>query len=218
MTSALPGHEVRAGMVPFNVVPMGQGCFHRATSGDIVIGDGPQMLAQTLSVPHLTVTQSAEITAIQWGKFLINLGNAVNALSGLTLQKMLHQRGWRRLMADQWVEALQVLRAHGIKPVSTTPLPVGLIPWVLRLPTPLFARLAAQMLTIDAQARSSMSHDLMTGRKTEVDVLQGQLVRMGAELGRKTPINARILELMELAELAAEGLPNLTVAAIRSAE
>lgn len=218
LRQALPGHDVRAGMVPFNVVPMGQGCFHRATSGDIAIGAGEQALAQTLSVPHLTVTESEEITAIQWGKFLINLGNAINALSGLTLQDMLRQRGWRCLMADQWAEALRVLKAHGIKPTSTTPLPVGLIPWVLRLPTPVFSRVAAQMLTIDAQARSSMAHDLMMGRKTEIDVLQGQVVRMGAEVGRKTPINARIQELVELSELAAEGLPNLPVKAIRSAE
>ncbi len=214
----LPDHDIRAGMVPFNVVPMGQGCFHRATSGDIVIGEGPQMLADLLTTSHLKVTESAEITAIQWGKFLTNLINAINALSGLTLQDMLRVRSWRRLTADQWIEALRVLRAHGINPTSTTPLPVGMIPWVLRLPTPLFTRVAAQMLTIDAQARSSMSHDLMTGRKTEIDVLQGQVVRMGAEVGRKTPINARIQELIELAEVAAEGLPNLPVGAIRSAE
>ena len=218
LKDSLDGFDVRAGMVPFNVVPMGQGCFHRATSGDIVIGEGTQTLADLLTVPHLTVTESAEITAIQWGKFLTNLINAINALSGLTLQDMLRERKWRCLFADQWVEALRVLRAHGINPASTTPLSVGLIPWVLRLPTPLFTRVAAQMLTIDAQARSSMSHDLMTGRKTEIDVLQGQVVKMGAEVGRKTPINARIQELIELAEVAAEGLPNLPVGAIRSAE
>ncbi|MEM6306005.1 MAG: 2-dehydropantoate 2-reductase [Pseudomonadota bacterium] len=212
----LPEHDLRAGMVPFNVVPMGQGVFHRATSGDIVIGQGGTPLGSTLSVPHLTLTESAEITAIQWGKFLINLANALNALSGLTLKQMLRDAAWRRLMADQWAEALKVLRARGLRPASTTPLPVGLIPHVLRLPTPLFTRLAAQMLTIDAQARSSMAHDLMRGRPTEIDALQGQVMRMGAELGRATPLNARVYEVVKLAELAAEGLPHLPARALRS--
>lgn len=216
LRQAMPDRDVRAGMVPFNVVPMGQGCFHRATSGDIVVEAGPADIADQLAVPHLAVTQSEDITAIQWGKFLINLNNAINALSGLPLQEMLRDRGWRRLMADQWAEALRVLRAHGIKPASTTPLPVWATPWVLRLPTPLFTKVAAQMLTIDAQARSSMSHDLLAGRKTEIDVLQGQVVRMGAEVGRTTTLNARIKDLIELAELADEGLPHLPVVAIRS--
>ena len=33
----LPGRRVLAGMVPFNVIALGEGRFHRATSGDIVI-------------------------------------------------------------------------------------------------------------------------------------------------------------------------------------
>lgn len=74
------------------------------------------------------------------------------------------------------------------------------------------------MLTIDAQARSSMSHDLMTGRATEIDVLQGQVMRMGAEVGLATPIYARVVEVVKLAELAATGLPNLPVTALRSDE
>ena len=36
----LPGRRVLAGMVPFNVIAPGEGRFHRATSGDIVIEAG----------------------------------------------------------------------------------------------------------------------------------------------------------------------------------
>ena len=212
----MPNRDLRAGMVPFNVVPMGQGCFHRATSGDIVIGKGRAPVAEALSVRNLAVTQSADITELQWGKFLVNLANALNALSGLTLQEMLRQRKWRKLMADQWTEALRVLRAHEIEAMSTTPLSVKMVPRVLRLPTPIFTRVADQMLTIDAQARSSMAQDLLARRPTEVDALQGQVMRMGAEVGIPTPINTRVHEIVKLAEIASEGLPNLPVKALRS--
>ena len=217
LAAALPGHDVRAGMVPFNVVPMGQGGFHRATSGDIVIAAGPGALARTLSVPHLPVTESAQLQRVLWGKFLINLNNALNALSGLTLQDQLRARDWRCLLADQWQEGLAVLRAGGARPLSTTPLPVGLIPWVLRLPTPVFARVAAPMLTVAAQARTSMAQDLMAGRRTEIDALQGQVVRMGARHGVPTPISAMVVDVVETAELAGQGLPNLPVSALRAA-
>ncbi|MDF3415766.1 2-dehydropantoate 2-reductase [Sulfitobacter sp. M57] len=207
--------DVRAGMVPFNVVPMGQGCYHRAVAGDIVIEAGAGDLASVLSVPGLVCTESREIENVQWGKFLMNLNNALNALSGMPIQAQLKNRDWRRLMADQWSEALRVIQRHGIRPMSSTPVPVSMIPWVLRLPTGVFTRVAAAMLRIDPQARTSMSYDLMEGRATEIDALQGVVVRMGQTLGIATPINAMVWDVMCAAELAGEGLPDLTPQALR---
>jgi len=211
----LPGLDVRAGMVAFNAVPMGQGCYHRAIEGDIVIEAGSGDLAQQLSVAGVRFTESRDIASVQWGKFLLNLNNALNALSGLPLQEQNRNRDWRQLMADQWAEALRVMHRRGIRPVSFAPVSVSLIPWVLRLPTPVFTRVAAKMLKIDPQARTSMSYDLMEGRRTEIDALQGEVVRMGAELGLPTPINEMVLDVVRTAELAREGMPNLTPKALR---
>jgi 2-dehydropantoate 2-reductase len=200
LAAALPAHDIRPAMVPFNVVPMAQGQFHRATSGDIVIGSGLLNVEQTMTVPGLNVTQSDEIDAIQWGKFLLNLNNAPNALSGLTLHAQLLSRPWRRLMADQMAEALQVLRAHGCTIRPTTPVPVALVPHILRLPTPLFRRVAAKMLTIDPQARTSMAHDLIGGRLTEIDALQGLIIAMGREKLIPTPLCDAVFEAVKQAE------------------
>ena len=219
LRAVLPDRDVRAGTVPFNVVPMGQGCFHRASSGDILIGTGggagADAMADLLSVPGVLIKETDKIIGLQWGRFLINLNNALNALSGLTLQNQLHDRAWRALIADQWVEATRVLKASNIQPISGTHAPIGAIPTILRLPTPLFSRVAAPMLEVDAQARTSMSHDLMMGRKTEIDALQGQVVRLGAQSGLATPISSMVIEVMELAETAGEGLPNLPLIALR---
>ncbi len=76
-------------------------------------------------------------------------------------------------MADRMTEALRVLRAHGCAITPTTPAPVALVPHILRFPTLLFRRVAAKMLTIDPQARTSMAHDLAGGRPIKIDALQG---------------------------------------------
>ena len=200
LRAAMPAHDIRPAMVPFNVVPMGAGHFHRATSGDIVIGSGVPDVAAILRVEGLDLEQSDEIEAVQWGKFLLNLNNAPNALSGMRLHAQLLDRGWRRLMADQMTEALAVLRAHGCPVRPTTPVPVGLVPHILRLPTRLFRRVAAKMLTIDPEARTSMAYDLAQGRPTEVDALQGLIVSMGAKVSLPTPISAAILSAVKRAE------------------
>lgn len=200
LRAALPQNDIRAGMVPFNIVPKGQGRFHRATSGDIVIGAGPGMLEQVLSTPDLTVIARDDIASVQWGKLLVNLANALNALSGQPLRSQLMSRDWRVLMADQMAEGLAVLRAHGIVPVSTTPLPANMTPHILRLPTWAFTRIAAKMMTIDPQARASMAFDLEAGRPTEVDAMQGEFIRLAKKANLKVPICESVLKAVKAAE------------------
>ncbi|NVO57252.1 2-dehydropantoate 2-reductase [Rhodobacteraceae bacterium B1Z28] len=194
---ALPDRDVRAGMVPFNVVPTDPATYHRATSGDIVIQGGSGTLAEHLSSPNLPVVSSDQIEAVQWGKLVINLNNALNALSGQTLVDQLMDRNWRTLMADQMAEALTVLKAAGHPVGSTMPLPAWMTPHILRLPTPLFTRIAARMLTIDPSARTSMAYDLMAGRPTEIDSLQGEIISLGKQTGIPTPICTRVSELIK---------------------
>ena len=70
------------------------------------------------------------------------------------------------------------------------------MPHVLRLPTPLFSRIAARMLTIDPTARTSMAYDLMAGRPTEIDSLQGEIIRLAEQQRRPAPICARVAALV----------------------
>src|SRR3984893_9996462 len=85
----LPGRRVLAGMVPFNVIALGQGRFHRATSGDIVLEQDDIGTAAQLSVPGLNMRSSGNIAGVQWGKLLVNLNNALNALADLPLRQQL---------------------------------------------------------------------------------------------------------------------------------
>ena len=156
----LPGRRVLGGMVPFNVMALGAGRFHRATSGDIVIEQDAARTADKLSVPGLTMRPTGNIDGVQWGKLLLNLNNALNALSGLPLRRQLALRPWRRLFADQLAEALIAIRAEGIKPVSPTPIPIALMPPLLRLPNAIFEPMLGRTMKIDPEARSSMWEDL----------------------------------------------------------
>ena len=204
LRAILAQHDVRAAMVPFNVVMNGPGWFHRASSGDVVIGTGADNaspdLASLLSQPALPITESAMIENVQWGKLLINLNNALNALSGLPLKEQLGDRAWRRVMAAQMAEALRVFRAKGIQPVSPAPVPAGLLPFILRLPTPIFTRIASAMLSIDPHARLSMAQDLDAGRLTEIDELQGHILRMANSCDVQTPVNAAVFDAIRRAE------------------
>jgi 2-dehydropantoate 2-reductase len=53
------------------------------------------------------------------------------------------------------------------------------------------------MLRIDAKARSSMADDLALGRRTEIDALSGEVVRLAQEHGLSAPRNSRMVSLLE---------------------
>jgi 2-dehydropantoate 2-reductase len=203
----LPGRRVLAGMVPFNVVASGAGRFHCATSGDIIIEQDDAGTAERLSVPGLTMRATADIAGVQWGKLLVNLNNALNALADLPLRQQLAQRGWRRLFADQIAEGLMALKAEGIRPVSATPIPMNWLPHLLRLPDAVFAMLLGRTMKIDPEARSSMWEDLQRGRRTEIDYLQGVIVEIAERRRLSVPLSRRIMALIKRAEAAGQGSP-----------
>ena len=216
LRAALPGHRVLAGMVPFNVIAIGEGRFHRATSGDILLEADASKTVERLSVPGLTMKAHANMPGVQWGKLLVNLNNALNALSDLPLRDQLAQRPWRRLLADQMAEALTVMKVAGIKPLAMTPLPASFSPHILRLPDALFQAVAGQMLKIDPKARSSMWEDFQRGRRTEIDHLQGTIVGLAAKYGIAAPLSARIVALVRQAETDSHP-PRLKPAQLRKA-
>jgi 2-dehydropantoate 2-reductase len=200
--------EVLQGMVPFNIAYLGHGRFHKGVSGDLVAKDTPvtRTLAERIGAGPAALRLADDMIALAWGKLLINLNNAVNALSGRTLLEQLKERDYRRVVAASIVEALDVLQAAGIEPAQIGPVPPRLLPHAIAAPNLIFNNLFLKVQKIDAKARSSMADDLRAGRETEIDYLNGEVVKLGAKLRRKTPVNAAIVSLVKQAEAGVEHL------------
>lgn len=198
---------VLAGMVPYNVLPTAPGTFHQGTAGAVMVDDLPAAgpLVEALRRAGLAVEARRDMREVQYAKLLMNLNNAVNALSGLPLREQLGTRAYRRCLALCQEEALAVYRAEGVTPARLGPVPAALTPLLLRLPDGVFRRLAAASLRVDAQARSSMWEDLERGRPTEIDTLQGEIVTLAGRHGLAAPANARLADLVREAETAGPG-------------
>jgi len=202
LRAALPDAVVLAGMVQFNVVARGAGAFHQATDGELAVAQHAalQPFVADFERAGLPLHQSTDMATVQWGKLLLNLNNAINALSDLPIKEELSQRSYRRCLVLAQREALGLLDAADIRPAKLTSVPPHWMPHVLALPDALFRRVANAMIAIDPSARGSMWYDLHAGRLTEVDWLNGEVVRLAAKLGRAAPVNARLQALVHAAE------------------
>ena len=200
--------EVARGMVPFNVAYLGNGRFHKGVAGDLYVEQRPstRALADALSGGPAALKLSDDMLGLAWGKLLINLNNAVNALSGHTLQDELKQRDYRRVFAASMREGLELLRRAEIEPATVGPIAPGALPRIIDSPDWLFNTIFLKRWKIDSKARSSMADDLAAGRKTEVGYLNGELVRLAERLQRSAPVNRAIVDLVHEAEAGAKPL------------
>jgi 2-dehydropantoate 2-reductase len=202
LRAVMRGRVVLAGMVPFNVARVAPGKYHRGTSGELVVEGHPSVEKLVLAARNaeLPLEARSDMPAVQWGKLVMNLNNAINALSGVPLLEELSDREFRRCLAAAQSEALDVLEVAQ-QPVAKL---LALTPrWVARvLPMPnwAFSRIANRVAAVDPQARSSMQDDFAAGRATEIDYLQGEIVTLAKRVGRKAPVNAKLVELVRAAE------------------
>lgn len=190
------------GMVPYNVAYLGRGKFHKGVAGHLYAEDVPVMrdLSARIRTSPAGFTLSETMVEIAWGKLLINLNNAVNALSGKPLIEQLAQRDYRQVVAAAMREGLGLLHQSGISPAKVGPVPPRWLPSVIGSSDWLFNRLFLKMQKIDSHARSSMADDLAHGRKTEIDYLNGELIGLAKRLGEPAPVNRAIVELVREAE------------------
>ncbi len=221
LRAALGQRRVLAAIVSFNVVSRGNGLFHRAMSGPLMIeaatGPAARAMIDALAGAGIPVEEKSDLAPDQWTKLVINLNNAISALSGAPTQQLLLSPGYRKILGAVAREALDVLRAAEIKPARLRGVPLHVMPAVMRLPTPLVKLVTRAQMRVDPEARSSMWEDLTRGRLTEVDYLNGEIVRIAERAGVKAPLNQRIVDLIHAAEKKGPGSPGLDPAALWSA-
>ena len=141
---------------------------------------------EVLADPHPLYRRLREYEPVHWDPYLnswivTSYAEAVTALAKFKSP---------RTRSPELMEAMGVMKKAGIRPANLTGLPASFFPFILRLPTPLLRLVARTQLKIDPEARSSMWADLSKGRLTEVDYLNGEIVRL-AQSGRRAQSWAR---------------------------
>ena len=183
--SAVIGQAVIPAVVYVGSEMAGPGHIRHHGGGDLAIGRSPasEALAQTLEAAGVHTTISDDIEVTLWSKLVINCAfNALSAVADISYGPMLEVAGARDVVTRAVQEAIAVARANGVS------LQDDLLANILNIP--------AMM----PQQKSSTAQDLARGKPSEIDFLNGHVVRKGVELGVPTPTNHALQVMVKLAE------------------
>ena len=139
-------------------------------------------------------------TAMKWSKLLTNLlANATSAILDMTPADVLQNRDLYRLEVAMLRECLGVMRAQQIPVIDLPGVPVRALAVAARLPTFLSRPLVSRVAGGGRGGKMPSFHiDLHAGRgQSEVDYLNGAVVRAGEQCGLPTPVNAFLTDLLD---------------------
>jgi 2-dehydropantoate 2-reductase len=188
LQQTLGAERVIGGVTSQGAALVAPGQVHHAGDGPTVIGEPAGLLSERLLGIQETFSQAGiqtevttNLTSALWGKLVVNVGlNAVGALAHVRNGGIMESTHLRQVMAAAVREAVAVARARDIP-----------------LLHPDMAAHAEEICQRTANNMNSMLQDLLRKRRTEVDAINGAVVREGAAAGVPTPVNSTLLSLIQ---------------------
>ena len=182
--------NVMLGVTNHGATLLGPGHIRHAGWGKTTIGeldgkvtDRITRLAKVFTKGGIETEVSSKIHHLIWNKLFVNVGiNAVAALTGLKNGRLLDYPETLRLMEALVSEAVAVARKKGI-PIEGNPIET-----------------VKAVAEATRENRCSMGQDLDHRRKTEIDVINGAVVREAERLGVAVPYNQMITDLIKVIE------------------
>lgn len=179
---AVLGQDVIATVVYVATAMAGPGHVQHFGRGDLVLGQHArsEQLAELLSQAAIPSTVSNNVQGALWTKLIINCTyNAASAITQRPYGELVQQPGMWQLMRSGHDECIAVADAAGV-----------------RLDAPLWPMIENIARTMQGQY-SSTAQDLQKNKATEIDHLNGFIVRQGQQLGVSTPVNAALQTLVK---------------------
>lgn len=150
-------------------------------------------IVQALTEAHLNAHLLASPSGMKWSKMVTNLlANASSAILDMTPSEILSHPGLYHVEINQLREAISVMHALNIPTIDLPGVPVRLFTWAVNHLSPSLSQLFISRIAGAGRGQKMPSFhiDLHSGRgNSEVDYLNGAVVRFGQRAGIPTPVN-----------------------------
>jgi len=202
--TVVPAEQLVSGVVSLHAQYLVPGHVVLMQSQGLLIGRADGRVDETverfgrLLARVMPTAVSTNIIGARWTKLIVNLNNVLPALCDLSFRQVYARRFLRRLAVGLMREGIAVADRAGVRlePLPGTSLP--LVRLVVYLPAMLAGVLAARSaarLESHWPVKGPAWQSVARARATEIDYLNGEIVRLGARLRVPTPLNEVIVAL-----------------------
>ena len=176
--------------------------------GDWIIGKpfGPNdeklnEIAQVLK-KGFPVVVSDNVTGMKWLKLFVNFNNCIPALTGKSMQETFADMDLCRLSILLLKEGVGIVQKNGIQLVSLPQFPAERVYGMANMPLDQAAGIINKTLTglSKEPLYGSILQSIMRGRASEVDYINGQVLKMVRSPKDEAPLNARVVEMVHQVE------------------
>ncbi|MCU1571380.1 MAG: 2-dehydropantoate 2-reductase [Naasia sp.] len=201
--AVLPDARILGGLALFAASLLSPGEVRVTASGALYVGpaDAADPAVAVLAAA-LPTTAVRDFRGLQWTKLVVNQVNALPAITGLSVQEVVADRGLRRLLTRSIQETVRTGRASGVRFGTMSGLSDPLLRLVGAAP-PLLAealpRLMARRMGSVPNPGSTLQ-SIRRGRLTEVDYLNGAVLAAAQAAGRTAPVNEALTGLVHEVE------------------
>lgn len=211
----LPGSRVLGGLALFAASLVAPGEVRITAANDLYVGpaedDDPLIRALGAAVPTRAVR---DLRGMQWTKLVINMVNALPAITGLSVQETVASPVLRPILTRSMRETIRTGLAAEVRFGAMNGLSAPLLRAMTRLPLGVAGLVPRSMVRKMGAVPNpgSTLQSIRRGRPTEVDALNGAVVREAARLGRTAPVNAALTAMVHEVEGTGRFLPPHEVA------
>ncbi len=191
-----PGAEIIPLSIMMNVQLLAPLHAALTTRAEVVVGNNATDLQSLFKTSGLHVKMATGDEAV-WGKLLINLANAICALCHTTFEDLFRNAGLREIYVGVLDEATAAMNAANVQWKLPLLVPYPVYRWMLLHAGPLPWWFAKYRNGVRSGAYPSMVSDIEAGRATEVQELNGEIVRIGRAHNIATPLNTTLMQLIE---------------------
>ena len=200
------GNKAVSGAILFNALYSRPGEVELTIKGGLLLEadnssyDTIKYLVNSLKKEGLDVKIVDDIEGYAWSKLVVNLQNAVTALTGQTVNESISDKDSRGVLIATMEEGLNVLEQSGISIKTLPDIDPRRIIRRLSLFNSALLKIGSRMMKIKANARTSMWQSLSRGKPTEIDYINGEIINLAKKNNLKAPINTKLVELIKEAE------------------
>jgi 2-dehydropantoate 2-reductase len=198
------GNEAISSIVLFNALYKKSGEVIVTLPGGLILehkDEKSELIAESFNKAGLTTILVDNIQGYIWSKLILNLQIAITAITGQTIVNSIENKYSRKIIIRTIEEGINIIENSGIELKTLPNIDPKRVVKKLRFLNSFLIKIGKRFTSIDKNAINSMLQSINRGKTTEIEFINGEIIKLANNHNFKAPINSKLVELVNNDEI-----------------